>query len=245
MHHPIHFSFPWHILFSLPWCNPQPPNPYPNFPSKFLSIIQVIRNLNLSLSFSREKSQFISRKVRWLHSVFLILCSYLSLLQHLHIFQNVYLAAPVLVVALRRFIFIAAHRIFSCSILDLIPLPGIKPGPPALEEQSLSHWTAREVSALAYCMLLVCPLISNISKGSSDSRWQLGRSWTYLLPKTQNAYATTSYMLKGKNCLIHYSFIPRIAIQLLPPSTRNTHLLRSKTSFQMDKSRFSSKIIKS
>ena len=45
MHHPLHFSFPWHILFSLPWCNPQPPKPYPNLPSKFLSIIQVIRNI--------------------------------------------------------------------------------------------------------------------------------------------------------------------------------------------------------
>ena len=95
---------------------------------------------------------------------------------------------PVLAVALRRSIFVAAHRIFSCSILDLIPLPGIKPGPPALEEQSLSHWTTREVSALAYCMLLVCPLISNISKGSSGSRRQLGRSRTYLLPKTQNLH---------------------------------------------------------
>ena len=29
---------------------------------------------------------------------------------------------------------------------DLVPLPGIKPRPPALEEKSLNHWTTREVS---------------------------------------------------------------------------------------------------
>ena len=28
---------------------------------------------------------------------------------------------------------------------DLIPQPGIEPLPPALELQSLNHWTAREV----------------------------------------------------------------------------------------------------
>ena len=28
---------------------------------------------------------------------------------------------------------------------DLVPWPGIEPGPPALGEQSLSHWTTREV----------------------------------------------------------------------------------------------------
>ena len=33
---------------------------------------------------------------------------------------------------------------------DLVPSPGIKPGPPALEAQSLSHWTTREVPACAY-----------------------------------------------------------------------------------------------
>ena len=28
---------------------------------------------------------------------------------------------------------------------DLVPRPGIEPGPPALAAQSLNHWTAREV----------------------------------------------------------------------------------------------------
>ena len=34
----------------------------------------------------------------------------------------------------------------SCGIWDLVPWPGIKPGPLALGMHSLSHWTTREVS---------------------------------------------------------------------------------------------------
>ena len=48
------------------------------------------------------------------------------------------------------------HRIFSwgmwtlsCSIWDLVPCPGIKPGAPALGAWRLSHWTPREVEVLA------------------------------------------------------------------------------------------------
>ena len=35
--------------------------------------------------------------------------------------------------------------LFSCSIWDLAPWSGIKPGRPALGAQSFSHWTTREV----------------------------------------------------------------------------------------------------
>ena len=49
-------------------------------------------------------------------------------------------------------VFIAACRIFSCSIQtlswgkwDLVPWPGIEPGPPELGVWSLSHWMTREV----------------------------------------------------------------------------------------------------
>ena len=57
----------------------------------------------------------------------------------------------VLVVACRIFS-VAACKIFICntptlsySMWDLIPPPGIEPGPPALGVGSLSHWTTREV----------------------------------------------------------------------------------------------------
>ena len=33
----------------------------------------------------------------------------------------------------------------SCSLWDLVPWPGIEPGPPALGAWSLNHWTTREV----------------------------------------------------------------------------------------------------
>ena len=33
----------------------------------------------------------------------------------------------------------------SCGMWDLVPWPGIKLGPPALGEWSISHWTTREV----------------------------------------------------------------------------------------------------
>ena len=42
-------------------------------------------------------------------------------------------------------ILVLALGIFSCSMWDLVPWLGIKPGHPALGAQSLSHWTIREV----------------------------------------------------------------------------------------------------
>ena len=43
----------------------------------------------------------------------------------------------------------------ACEIL--VPWPGIEPAPPALEAQSLNHWTAREVpERLFICLLAIC-----------------------------------------------------------------------------------------
>ena len=42
------------------------------------------------------------------------------------------------------FIYVAALGL-NCSMWDLVPRAGIKPGPCALEAWSLSHWTIREV----------------------------------------------------------------------------------------------------
>ena len=38
----------------------------------------------------------------------------------------------------------------SCGMWDLVPRPGIEPGPPALGAQSLSHWTTREVPKINF-----------------------------------------------------------------------------------------------
>ena len=41
---------------------------------------------------------------------------------------------------------VAACELLSVAcIQDLVPRPGIEPGPPALGEWSLIHWTTREV----------------------------------------------------------------------------------------------------
>ena len=66
----------------------------------------------------------------------------------------IYLAHRVLVVACR--IFSCDMRTLRCGMWDLVPSPGIKPGPPALEAQSLSHWTTREGPILAF-LRLGCP----------------------------------------------------------------------------------------
>ena len=42
-------------------------------------------------------------------------------------------------------VLLVAHRLFCCSQWDLVPWPGIKPGPPTLGMWRLSHWTTREV----------------------------------------------------------------------------------------------------
>ena len=46
------------------------------------------------------------------------------------------------------FYFIVLH-----SMLDLVPRPGIKPTPPALEVWNLNHWTTREVPIILFFTL--------------------------------------------------------------------------------------------
>ena len=41
-------------------------------------------------------------------------------------------------------------ELFSYSMWDLVPWPGIEPDPPVLETWSLSHWTTREVLVTVY-----------------------------------------------------------------------------------------------
>ena len=38
-----------------------------------------------------------------------------------------------------------AYFLVMACIQDLVPQPGIEPGPPALGAQNLTHWTTREV----------------------------------------------------------------------------------------------------
>ena len=64
-------------------------------------------------------------------------------------FIIIFLIIFYLFIWLHRVLF-GAHGIFCCSMRDLVPRPGIEPGPPALGAQSLSHWTTREVLEVYY-----------------------------------------------------------------------------------------------
>ena len=52
-------------------------------------------------------------------------------------------------------------RIFSYSMWDLVPRPGIEPGTPVLGVGSLSHWTTREVPQ--YIVFYTCNLFTELN----------------------------------------------------------------------------------
>ena len=89
------------------------------------------------------------------------------------IIQMDFLASPILTATIHQalimcfcifcflYLFIWLHCVFSwgmrtlsCGMWDLVPWPGIKPGPPELAAWSRSHWTTREVP-VCFCLLLV------------------------------------------------------------------------------------------
>ena len=55
-------------------------------------------------------------------------------------FFNIYLFIYLAVLGLSCHV-----RALSCGMQDLVPRPGIEPGPPALRAQSINRWTTREV----------------------------------------------------------------------------------------------------
>ena len=65
---------------------------------------------------------------------------------------SLFVACKLLVAA--RGVFVATCGIFSCGIWDLVPWPGIEPGPPALRTWSLIHCTTREVPLATMFWLL-------------------------------------------------------------------------------------------
>ena len=60
-----------------------------------------------------------------------------------HIFKKRFIWLPWVSTEEHR-IFSYSMPTFSCSMLDLVPQPGIEPGPSALGAQNLSHWTTRK-----------------------------------------------------------------------------------------------------
>ena len=80
-------------------------------------------------------------------------CGFMSFIFKIFIYLFIY-AAPGLSCGMQYlFSLVAACGLLvgACGLLavaclwDLVPRPGIEPGPPALGMQSLTHWTTREV----------------------------------------------------------------------------------------------------
>ena len=120
----------------------------------------------------------IETKLRWGLSLYILFFFFFNLFIWL---------CRVLVVAFRhsfsyitcKFL-VAACGIFSCGMWDLVPWPGIKPEPPTLGLQSLSHWTTTEVP---WCLLTLW------SKGTSLSLTQV---WVQLLNLKRACFFTHS-----------------------------------------------------
>ena len=49
-------------------------------------------------------------------------------------------------------IFGCGMQTLSCSMWDLVPWPGVEPGPPALRAWSLNSWITREVPKVSLCI---------------------------------------------------------------------------------------------
>ena len=63
----------------------------------------------------------------------------------LQTFLKIFIYLPILL----HQVLVVGLQTLSCSLWILVPCPGIEPRPPALEEQSLNHWTTKEVRGLS------------------------------------------------------------------------------------------------
>ena len=75
------------------------------------------------------------------------------------------------------FFFFLAVPGHSCSMQNLVPYLGIKSGLLELEEQSLNHWTTREVPLLFLCMS------GNFLLNAKSCDWNIVEVQCYLPPQ--------------------------------------------------------------
>ena len=101
-------------------------------------------------------------------------------------------------------IFSCSMWTLSCSIWDLVPQTEIKPGPPALREWNLSHWTTREVP------------VSNVYIALHD----LSGSAFWLNPGNLNSFIHLPFSI---HCCIFFSRLRLPARLSLLPRTLLSH----------------------
>ena len=140
-------------------------------------------------------------------------------------FKNIYIyiiylfwLCRVLVEACKIFpvaCFSCGMQTLSCSMQDLVPRPGIEPGPPALGAQSLTHWTTWEVPLpnflfiYLFIYLWLCWVFVSVqglslvaaSGGHSSSRCAgLSLSRPLLLRSTGSRRAVSVAVAHGPSC---------------------------------------------
>ena len=79
----------------------------------------------------------------------------------------------------------------------LVPWPGIEPVPPALQVQSLSHWTAREVSELYFHIAYLGLWGFSGSSADKDSTWfrrPQFNSWVGKIPCRRDRLPTPVFL---------------------------------------------------
>ena len=94
--------------------------------------------------------------------------------------------------------FVATCGLFSWGMWDLVPRPGIEPGPPALGMQSLSHWTTREVPPSPFLRYGLSPyLVTNITPCSLANDCCTFGFLISIIPERSFLY--TAYIYSKKN----------------------------------------------
>ena len=102
-------------------------------------------------------------------------------------------------------------RDLSCGIRDLVPWPGIKPGPPALGAWSLNHWTTKEVPQTLCFSRIMWLGPSHRMVSCCQTTWLdlRSNSWPYSqVPLARNgrvksleAVLESAYLIHRKTCI--------------------------------------------
>ena len=133
--------------------------------------------------FCRVSAQWWASQPRWTHRAFF-----------LRIFIFIYLTYLA-----ARGLSCGTWNLVAVALWDLVPWPGIEPGPPALRAQSLSHWTSKEVPN-SWCFL-----VSTLFLCVSVSSWPL---CTILNAPAQPRHQAPSTPQRTLSCPVIPSLVP-------------------------------------
>ena len=106
----------------------------------------------------------------------------------------------------------------SCGVWDLVPWPGIKPGPPALGLWSLNQWTTREVPV---CLFLIYRFPFYLLPMSS-MQFICGRNWVICHVECRTVWILLAALhsmpklfLFSHKCVIQWKRLMRFQVDFL------------------------------